>query len=86
MKNQQSRRDERTRRLVNASAHVQMMLKMMPRYMDCVEFHSRLVPPLTESENRETFKRFVDAVDELQDSADAFLCFCDCKYHRDDST
>lgn len=80
----QSRRDERTRRLEIALAQVHSRLSFMPTVMNCVSFQSRLNPPMTEQEVRTIFNDFNSMVRELEDSASAFMCFCDCKTGTDE--
>lgn len=74
-------------RLITAIAQVKSRLELMPIVFRTVEFKSKLNPPTEEFQNRAFFQCFVELVNELQDSADAFKCFCDCcPYPEDEET
>ena len=83
----ETRQAERRDRLTLAIAHVKSRLELMPVVFRTISFESKLKPPSDEFQNRAFFQCFIELVNELQDAADAFKCFCNCcPYPEDEET
>ena len=76
----QQRQEARGERLRTAVAMTKSLVEFMPNVMRTVEFRSRLVPPMSDTEIREVFQGLIDRANELQDAADAFMVFCRCQF------